>query len=85
MELKGLTRDWFLDRENVTRFGPVPNLIEIVPSISGGDFTHAYARREYAELDGQKMHLICFEDLLANKRASGRLKDLADVEELTKQ
>jgi predicted nucleotidyltransferase len=85
VELKGLTRDWFLDAENVTRFGAVPNLIEIVPSISGGDFAQAYARKECVELDGQKMNLICFDDLLANKKASGRLKDLADLEELTKQ
>ena len=82
--LQGLAKEWFLDHENVTRFGAVPNLIEIVPTISGGNFKEAYARRVSAEIDGQKAHLISLDDLLANKRASGRPKDIADVDELTR-
>jgi hypothetical protein len=84
VELKGLAKEWFLDGENVTRFGAVPNLIEIAPTISGGNFPEAYARRVVTEVDGQKTNLISLADLLANKKASGRLKDLTDVEELTK-
>jgi hypothetical protein len=84
IELKGVTQEWFLDSENVTRFGAVPNLIEIVPTISGGNFSEAFARRVVAEVDGQKTNLISLADLLANKKASGRLKDLTDLEELTK-
>ena len=83
-ELKGLAEEWFLDHDNVTRFGAVPNLIEIVPTISGGNFQDAYDRKVVAEIDGQKTNLISLDDLLANKRASGRAKDMADVEELTK-
>ena len=82
--LEGVTREWFLDRENVTRFGAVPNLIEILPKVSGGDFQSAYRRRVNDTVDGQPVTLICLEDLLANKKASARLKDLADVEQLTK-
>jgi hypothetical protein len=82
--LEGVTQEWFLDGENVTRFGAVPNLIEILPKVSGGDFQKAYERRLTDEVDGQSVKLICLEDLLANKRASARLKDLADVEQLTK-
>ena len=82
--LQGLAKEWFLDHENVTRFGAVPNLIEIVPTISGGNFQEAYARKVVAEIDGQKTNLICFNDLLANKKASGRPKDLADLEGLPK-
>jgi hypothetical protein len=84
VELKGVAKEWFLDGENVTQFGAAPNLIEIVPAISGGNFSEAYARRVVTEVDGQKANLISLADLLANKRASGRLKDLTDVEELTK-
>ena len=83
-QLEGLTREWFLDHENVTRFGTVPNLIEILPNVSGGDFAAAYARRVVATIDGQTVNLIKLEDLIANKKASGRLKDLADIEQLTK-
>jgi hypothetical protein len=82
-ELNGLSAEWFLDSENVTRFGAVPNLIEILPKVSGGEFGPAYARRVTVEVDGQKLNLIGFEDLIANKKASARFKDLADVEELT--
>lgn len=82
-ELPGLSPEWFLDLENVTRFGTMPNLIEILPKVSGGEFAGAFARRVTAEVDGQKVNLVCLEDLIANKKASGRLKDLADVEQLT--
>jgi hypothetical protein len=81
-ELTGLSPQWFLDVENVTRFGAVPNLIEILPKISGGEFAHAFGRRMTAVVDGQKINLISFDDLIANKQASARLKDLADVEQL---
>ena len=85
VSLAGLSRDWFLDRENVTRFGAVPNLIEILPKVSGGEFQAAYQRRVNATVDGQPVTLIGLADLLANKKASARLKDLADVEQLTKE
>lgn len=43
-----------------------------------------HARRVYGTLDGMRLRLplIAVEDLLANERAVGRYKDLADVEEL---
>jgi hypothetical protein len=82
--LEGVAREWFLDGENVTRFGAVPNLIEILPKVSGGDFQRAYERRVTDTVDGQQVTLISLDDLLANKKASARLKDLADLEQLTK-
>jgi hypothetical protein len=72
-----------LDGENVTRFGAVPNLIEILPKVSGGDFAGAYARRVLDKVDGQPASVISLNDLIANKKASARLKDLADIEQLT--
>lgn len=81
--LGGVSREWFLDGDNVTRFGAAPNLIEILPKVSGRDFQHAYARRVTATVDGQPVTFISREDLLANKKASGPLKDLADLEQLT--
>jgi hypothetical protein len=83
-QLEGLAPEWFLDRDSVTRFGAVPNQIEILPSVTSGDFAVAYARRMTAEIDGLIVNLISLEDLIANKKASGRLKDLADIEQLTK-
>jgi hypothetical protein len=82
-ELPGLSPEWFLDLENVTRFGSVPNLIKILPKVSGAEFVTAFARRITAEVDGQNINLIGRDDLIENKKASARLKDLADVEQLT--
>lgn len=83
-ELPGLEKGWFLDPENITHFGARPNYIEILPKVSGLEFADAYKRAVPAELDGVATRLISFADLLTNKRASGRLKDLADLEKLSK-
>ena len=44
-KLKGLAADWFLDTEQITRFGVRPNLIEIFTKIDGREFRPAYSRR----------------------------------------
>jgi hypothetical protein len=49
---EGLVPEWFLDPEQVTRFGARPNLIEILARIDGGDFAAAYAERVVGELEG---------------------------------
>lgn len=81
-EMNGLTAEWFLDPENVSRFGVRPFLIEILSAIDGGDFQAAFAKRIQTEIDGVKASIIALEDLKANKRASGRNKDLADLDNL---
>jgi len=81
-EMKGLTPEWFLDPENVSKFGVRPFLIEILTQIDGGDFKVAFARRIQTEVDGAKTNVITLEDLKTNKRASGRNKDLADLDNL---
>jgi hypothetical protein len=48
----------------------------------GVDFAECYLRRELTNLDGVTVQVISLEDLKANKRASGRNKDLADLDEL---
>src|SRR5688572_7084319 len=81
-EMEGLTADWFLDPENVSRFGVRPFLIEILTKIDGGDFKAAFARHVKTEIDGVRANVIALNDLKANKRASGRNKDLADLDNL---
>jgi predicted nucleotidyltransferase len=81
-EMKGLSPDWFLDPENVSRFGVRPFLIEILTKIDGGDFKAAFARHIETEIDGVQTNVIALDDLKANKRASGRNKDLADLDNL---
>lgn len=68
--------------EMVIRMGVPPLRLEILTSISGVDFAACFLSREVADIDGLPVPVIRLADLLRNKRAAGRLKDLADVEEL---
>ncbi|HMQ17389.1 MAG TPA: hypothetical protein PKC49_15600, partial [Phycisphaerae bacterium] len=56
--------------------------IEVVTGLSGVEFAPCFARRCLAEIDGVQVSLISLEDLKTNKRAAGRAKDAADVENL---
>ncbi len=47
-------------------------------------FADCIQRREWADFDGLLVPVIAVEDLIQNKRASGRHKDLADIEGLNR-
>lgn len=66
----------------VTRMGVSPNQIEVFTSISGVTFEACWPGRVEDEWDGAPALIIGLECLKQNKRASGRLKDLADLENL---
>lgn len=72
----------FLLPRKVIRMGVPPLRLEILTSISGVKFEECYSRRLKAELDGVTVNLIRLDDLKRNKQASGRLKDLLDLEQL---
>ena len=72
-----------IDRENVMfRMGVKPIMVEFMSEISGVPFAQAWAGRVIWELDGLNIPMISLPDLRRNKQASGRHKDLADLEEL---
>ena len=77
-----LTTELFLQEHNVVRMGLEPNRIEILTSISGVNFVDCYPLKVTAILEGIEVNIIALEHLKVNKRASGRLKDLSDVEHL---
>jgi len=81
-QLEGLAAEWFLDTEQVTRFGVRPNLIEILTKIDGGEFAAAYSHRVVSEFEGLLVNVIGLADLKKNKKASARNKDLADLDNL---
>ena len=62
--------------------GVPPVRLEILTSISGVEFAECYGRRVKTEWDGVAVALIDLPDLKRNKQASGRLKDLLDLEQL---
>jgi hypothetical protein len=57
-----------------------PNLIEILTTISGVSFDEVWADKINVEIGGIEVPVMGRRTLLANKRAAGRAKDLADVE-----
>src|SRR5215217_5383173 len=75
----------FLAKGKVFIFGREPVRIDVLTSPSGVDFEESYARRNEVDWDGIKVPLISLRDLKRNKKASGRAKDLADLENLPPQ
>ena len=78
----GLTSDVFLARNNVVRMGVPPIRIEILTSVSGVEFESCYAEKEMIRIEEMAVPVISLSRLRENKAASGRAKDLADLENL---
>jgi hypothetical protein len=72
----------FKETGTVFRMGRSPIKIEVINDASGIVFDDCYTRRIVARVDELEISLISFDDLLANKKAAGRPRDLADVETL---
>lgn len=81
-DLPELSSELFLKDNQIIRMGVPPLRIEITTGISGVDFRDCYAERQTATLDGMEVKLISLRHLKINKRASGRHKDLNDLENL---
>lgn len=78
----GLTIDDFVELDQVVQLGYEPNRIDILTSISGVRFEDAYPLRVVTNIDGVDVPMIDRTSLVANKRATGRPRDLLDAEEL---
>ncbi len=77
-----LKEELFLEKGKNIRMGVPPIRIEILTSIDGVEFPECY--KNTLTIDGIKINFISFQDLKKNKKASGRLLDLADLENLEK-
>jgi len=77
-----LNAEIFLEKEQVIRMGVPPIRIEVLTSISGIEFKESYETRVKESWEGVSINIISLENLKRNKRASGRLKDLNDLEHL---
>jgi hypothetical protein len=75
--------DFFSDKEkNIYFMGIPPTRIEVISSIDGVKFEECFSNRQMVLHDGVEVPIIGLDDLKSNKAASGRLKDLADLEDL---
>ena len=77
----GLRPEDFGD-DSVVQLGRPPTRIDLLTRIDGVNFADCWPRRLQVMLDGTELQLIGLEDFKTNKRASGRQKDLADLEAL---
>ncbi len=66
----------------VIRMGNPPLRLELLTGISGVEFQECWRVREVAVLDGITVNIINLDSLKVNKKASGRVKDLNDLENL---
>ncbi len=64
------------------QIGVPPLRIDVLTQIDGVEFEEAWRARTSATFEGEPIHILSRADLVRNKRASGRLQDLADVERL---
>ena len=79
---KGIDRCFFKEKGNAFRMGNPPMRIEIITEATGIEFEASFANRFTIEVDGLKLPFLSYADLVRNKRASGRRRDLADLEGL---
>src|ERR1700679_1726725 len=74
------TADFRDDPNSVFQIGQPPARIDILQKIDGVDFDEAWQDRTETHVDGIFAPVISPKHLIQNKLASGRLRDLADVE-----
>jgi predicted nucleotidyltransferase len=65
---------------NMFQIGVAPCRIDLITQIDG--LRYEEVKFENAMVDGVELKIISREDFIRNKKAAGRLKDLADIESL---
>ena len=81
-DLPELSPDLFLEEDRIIRMGVPPLRLEVITSISGVRFEECYAERVPVMVEDVEASLISLRHLKINKKASGRFKDLDDLENL---
>ena len=80
--LHDLTKEDLQKEGTIFQIGVAPRRIDIITAASGIQFEETYRRALPVNIDGIEVHIPSIEDLIRNKRATGRTKDLADAEAL---
>ena len=78
----GLQTSDFLEPDQIIQLGYPPNRIDLMTTPPGVEFESCYASRIAIQLDEVSVNFIDLDNLKRNKRAAGRLQDLADLENL---
>ena len=75
-----LTIESLIEPGMIHYFGHPPLRVDLLNTLSGLEFEQAWVNRVIVEEGNMRLPILSKEDLIANKRASGRLKDLADLQ-----
>ena len=78
--LMDLPIDDLTKTDPVFQVGVEPSRVDILSGISGVGFDEAWSRRMVLNLEGATVPVLSRADFVMNKRASGRTKDLLDLE-----
>ena len=84
MPISGMTKEIFLKDNNIDVFtyGRPPVCIDIMTHVKGVIFKDAFPNSTLRKVDGIEVRLIDYRDLISAKKASGRYKDLDDIENI---
>ena len=80
--LHNLTKEDLQIDGTIFQIGVAPRRIDIITTASGLQFEETYQRSITVNIEGIEVHIPSIDDLIHNKRALGRTKDLADAEAL---
>ncbi len=80
--LHNVSRADFENEGTVFQIGVAPRRIDIITAASGLQFEPTFRNSLIVEIEGIQVRIPSVDDLVTNKRASGRTKDLADAEAL---
>jgi len=72
----------FQSEDIIFQIGVAPRRIDIITGVSALNFDETLKKAEEVIIEGVKIFIPSVADLITNKRATGRTKDLADVETL---
>lgn len=85
LEAHGVDASDFAVPGHIYQLGLPPRRIDLLTQIDGVSFDEAHDEVIMVELSGKTMPVIGLSALIKNKKASGRLQDLADVEALCRE
>jgi len=80
--LHGIDETTFSTPRVVFQIGVAPRRVDIITTISGVGFEEAYEHCQLVEIEGMRIPVLSLDDLIRNKRATGRDKDRLDADRL---
>ncbi|HNQ65458.1 MAG TPA: nucleotidyl transferase AbiEii/AbiGii toxin family protein [Smithella sp.] len=78
--LQNLTKEDLQKDGTIFQIGVAPRRIDIITAASGLQFEPAYQHSIQLNIEEMEVRIPSIDDLILNKKATGRTKDLADIE-----